>query len=151
MKKNLSLTVRAAMMMPMVIGCFVWIRSSVLAAISVLPNLISCKTATRANSAANERPLAAARKATDQRSADSATADDLCGSVVITVRARILTGAVLPQGGDRAQQKAARNHTRDWSILPKRHHQIIPPTESMKACRGSLAQELRWRSEPSRA
>jgi hypothetical protein len=100
-KADLLLTIRAVVIMPMVIGPLVWIRSSVLIAIFVLPNLIGCKTATRANSAANQRALAAACKAADQRSADSAAADDLRRSVVITVRARILTAAILPQGRNR--------------------------------------------------
>jgi hypothetical protein len=100
-KADLLLTIRAVVIMPMVIRPLVWIRGSVLIAIFVLPNLIGCKTATRANSTANQRALPATCKSADQRSADSAAADDFRGSVVIAIRARILTAAILPQGGDR--------------------------------------------------
>jgi hypothetical protein len=101
------------MVMPPVIRGFVWIRSPVLVAIFVLPNLIGCKTATGAHSAANQRALPAACKSADQRSADGAAADDLRRSVVIAIRTRVFTAAILSQGGDRTHQKPARDHTRD--------------------------------------
>jgi hypothetical protein len=100
-RQTLLLMVRAVVMMPTVIRRLVWIRSPVLIAIFVLSNLIGCKTATGANSAANQRALPAACKSADQRSADGAAADDLRGGVVITVGARILTAAILSQSRDR--------------------------------------------------
>jgi hypothetical protein len=101
MAQILLLTVRPVVMMLMVVRGLVWIRRSVLAAVFVLPNLISCKTSTGTNSTANERALAAACKTADQRTAGGTAAHDLCGGVVITVRAWILTAAILSQGGDR--------------------------------------------------